>query len=85
MNFIKKLAIIIAENGYTIDNELIFYNRYYWFVFFLKLYTAKHGYDAGLEQQAFQLLEESETMNIEVDWDLIVKIESDINNCNVEH
>jgi hypothetical protein len=71
---------LLADNGIAIDNELIFYNRYYRFSYFLKLYSAKHGYDVGLEQQAFRLLEDSETLNLEVDWDLITKIESDIKN-----
>jgi hypothetical protein len=35
----------------------IFHNEYYWFLLFSRLHQIKHGYDAGLEQQAFNLLE----------------------------
>jgi hypothetical protein len=65
---------LLAGNGFAIGNELIFYNRYYWFCCFLKLYKAKHRYDAGLEQQAFRLLEDSEALNVDVDWELIAKL-----------
>src|SRR5262245_56390652 len=37
-----------------LTGETLFYNRYYWFLKFIRLYTAEHGADAGLEQQAFQ-------------------------------
>jgi hypothetical protein len=35
----------------------VFASRYYWFMRLLFLRKHRHGYDAGLEQQAFQLLE----------------------------
>lgn len=38
-----------------------------------KLYQAKHGLDTGLEQQAFQLLEDA---GPEVDWSAIEAIEA---------
>lgn len=69
---------LLTEEGIEIDNELIFYSRYYWFIHFLKLYTLKKGMDAGLEQQAFRLLEESERIDVEIDWSFIEKIQRDI-------
>src|SRR5262249_42007988 len=37
-----------------------FYNSYYWLLRLKSLWTLKHGYDAGMEQQAFQLLDAAE-------------------------
>jgi len=42
-----------------IDEERAFYNAYYWFGRFVQAQIAEHGPDAGLEQQAHQLLEHS--------------------------
>jgi hypothetical protein len=53
----------------------IFYNRYYWFLVFAKLYHAAHGFDAGIEQQGFQLLE---TAPPGVDWNCLEAIEADV-------
>lgn len=51
---------IVMEIGLSHLSEFdIYYNRFYFFTLFSKLYQIKHGYDAGIEQQAFQLLEES--------------------------
>src|SRR5437867_3744174 len=46
-------------NSDTTADEL-FYNRYYWFLRASKQYQARHGYDAGFEQQAFQMVETGE-------------------------
>jgi hypothetical protein len=37
----------------------VYWNRYYWLVRFARVWSAVAGYDAGLEQQVFQLLEAS--------------------------
>jgi hypothetical protein len=55
------------------DRERLFYNRYYWFLRFISLWQAAHGYDAGLEQQAFRILEEAE---FSVDWDVIQRLDA---------
>ncbi len=49
-----------------------FYNRYYWFGLFAKLRRATVGFDAGIEQQGFQLLEAAPAG---VDWDLVGRID----------
>jgi hypothetical protein len=41
------------------ENEL-FWSRYYWLARFAREWQAAVGYDAGLEQQVFQLLESLE-------------------------
>jgi hypothetical protein len=43
------------EQGW--DTESIFWSRYYWFKRFVLLRSRGAGLDAGLEQQAVQLLE----------------------------
>ena len=58
--------MIPAGCGVPIQTEAVrFYNRYYWFLLFVKLYQARHGFDAGVEQQAFGLLENA---GIDIDW-----------------
>jgi hypothetical protein len=59
-----------------VSPETLFYNRYYWFLKFIRRYVAEHGPDAGLEQQAFQMLEQAPT---DVDWSVIAEIERQIN------
>jgi hypothetical protein len=69
-----------THNPSAIDPELsplsIFYNRYYWFQKFKSLYTQYHGYSAGLEQQAFKILEYAhEHSNLDIDLLLIDAID----------
>jgi len=58
--------------GEALDPERIFYNRYFWFRRFTKLWQVAHGPDAGLEQQAFQILEQAA---FNVDWSLIQELD----------
>jgi hypothetical protein len=60
------------------QNDLL-YNRYYWFVKYKNEYQARCGYDAGLEQQAFKLLEEIDrVLKGEIDWAIIQKIDDEL-------
>lgn len=59
--------------GYALDAKRIFYNRYYWFVRFVSLRQATHGYDAGLAQQAFQQIE---GLSFDVEWDLLQELDT---------
>ncbi|MCA9029701.1 MAG: hypothetical protein KDA66_02770 [Planctomycetaceae bacterium] len=54
------------------DADLI-YNRYYWFRRLVTLFESVYGPDAGVEQQAFQILENA---NCELDWAMIQKVET---------
>jgi hypothetical protein len=58
-----------------LDSQLTFYNAYYWFIKFSKVYMAMHGHDTGLEQQAFQILEKAE---FNIDWEMIKQIEHQV-------
>lgn len=53
-----------------------FYNTYYWFLTTIRLWNAKHGYDAGMEQQAFQMLEHADAS---VDLAVVEAIERQVN------
>lgn len=53
------------------SEEDAFYNQYYWYLVFSKLYQASSGFDAGVEQQAFRLLESAPEG---VSWDRIDQI-----------
>lgn len=53
----------------------LLYNRYYWFLRLKHLRTRQHGADAGMEQQAFQLLEGTDC---DVDWSVIEAIEQQV-------
>ncbi len=48
-------AELFVSKGWSA--ETIFWSRYYWFRRFTTIQRAKVGFDAGLEQQATQLLE----------------------------
>lgn len=44
------------------DKSILYYNKYYWFLRFRHKFNEVNGYDAGIDQQAFKILEESETI-----------------------
>jgi len=47
--------------------EEVFWSRYFWFCLYVKIRLVTDGFDAGLEQQAFQLLEHP-FPDCEPDW-----------------
>jgi hypothetical protein len=56
-----------------LDRENVFYNRYFWFKRFATLQQKRDGYDAGLEQQVFQILEYAD---FDVDWELVERLDA---------
>jgi hypothetical protein len=56
-----------------LDSVALFYNEYYWFKRFVLIQEATNGPDAGLEQQAFQLME---TAPGKVNWTILEAIEA---------
>ena len=52
--------------------SLVLYNRYYWFLQFAKMHSEEHGNDAGIEQQAFQILESAMA---DIDWAVVEAID----------
>lgn len=51
------LALTAGRIGADLSPAELFYNRYFWFHRFTCQAQQKFGYDAGIEQQAFQILE----------------------------
>lgn len=70
---------LITDHFPTISKNDLLYNRYYWFVKYKNEYCAGLGYDAGLEQQVFQLLEELEQELVgQIDWAVIKEIDEEL-------
>jgi hypothetical protein len=55
-----------------LNARALFYNRYFWFQRYRVLHQQRAGDDAGLAQQAFQLLEQAPA---ETNWDVMEKLE----------
>jgi hypothetical protein len=58
----------------TLSAEELFYNQYFWFKRFARQHAAIRGYDAGIEQQAFQLLEQAPP---DVNWAIVEQIDNE--------
>jgi hypothetical protein len=56
----------------AIDARTRLYNQYFWFRRFAVLWQAANGMDAGLEQQAFKMLEHAE---VDLDGALLEEID----------
>ena len=61
-------------SGFSVDSENAFYNRYFWFKRFATIKQEQDGYDAGLEQQVFNLLEQPD---FDLDWPLIEQLDTE--------
>lgn len=70
-NFLSINKDFILENTteFTIDD--LWYSEYYWLS---ELRKKKNKYDAGMDQQLFELLEMM-NINIDIDWNIIEDIE----------
>jgi len=60
----------LGQLGFAFSAEQAFYNSYFWFLVFSKCEQALSGYDAGLEQGAFKLLEEAHSL----DWKCVEEV-----------
>lgn len=54
-----------------LSEVVAFYNAYYWILVFAKKFQERHGFDAGVEQEAFKVLEHAPDG---VDWELVERI-----------
>lgn len=59
---LHKLCLSVADR---------FWSRYYWFARFTLKWNGIAGYDAGLEQQRYLLLE-----NTDANWELLAEVEA---------
>ncbi|WP_316572906.1 hypothetical protein [Neobacillus sp. YIM B06451] len=65
--------------GSSFTTEQILYSQYYWFVYFKNRYFSMYGYDGGMDQQAFHLIEHiAYELNDEVNWDFLEQITNDL-------
>ena len=76
MSFFTKEAEVITLTGKPL--EVVLYSKYYWLMRYVKKYNEVNGYDAGMEQQQFKLIEELEQRLGDVDWDLLQRIDDDM-------
>lgn len=76
--FLKQsIQEIVANSSFTYIEVL--YSQYYWFVYFKNQYFAKFGYDGGMDQQAFMLMENlTNELDGEVDWELLEEINNEL-------
>jgi hypothetical protein len=58
----------------AMSEQHAFYNAYYWALLFAKRYQARYGFDAGIEQLTFRVLE---CAPADVDWAVVERISLD--------
>jgi hypothetical protein len=64
---------LLTQRGWSAES--VCWSRYYWFRRYAVLRTAASGFDAGLEQQALQILE-NPYPDCEPDWSELERVES---------
>lgn len=58
--------------------DSILYKKYYWFTKFKERYEQLYGFDAGIEQQQYKIIEELQVrMNENLDWNTIRLMEEE--------
>jgi hypothetical protein len=62
---------LLNDSGIELSDLAIFCNRYYWFLRFSKAYEAVHGKDEAIQQEGFEILEETD---VEMEWMVIEQI-----------
>jgi hypothetical protein len=72
--FADKAALTAAGLG-GLSPDVAFYNAYYWFLVFAQLSQAVRGFDAGVEQQAGELLA-NHGAGATLDFELIEALEA---------
>jgi hypothetical protein len=70
---LTEMPDLIADQ--RLSAEQMFWSRYYWFLLHVRLREAVVGPDAGLEQQAFQILEHPRPI-CTPDWSMIDELEA---------
>ena len=75
--FLESEKARFLEHHMLFSVDELLYSQYYWFVLFRGLYNEIHGYDAGIEQQGFQMIENIvNSLESEIDWEIIEGIEN---------
>lgn len=55
----------------VLSEQVVFYNAYYWVLLYAMRFQARHGFDAGVEQEVFKVLERAPA---NIDWQLVEQI-----------
>jgi hypothetical protein len=77
-DFKKYLSIELYPNKFEeVEPVQLHYNKYYYFLKFLVSYQKLIGFDAGLEQKEFKIIEEGEIYP-DIDWGVIEDISNKI-------
>ena len=74
--YARQVALLDSELRHELgagdlSAPVAFYNAYYWALVFAKRYQARYGFDAGIEQEAFKVLE---CAPADVDWQVVERI-----------
>jgi hypothetical protein len=76
--FLKKYADDILTSDIEVSIEDLLYSQYLWLTKYRNRYVSIGGYDAGVEQQVFNLAEEiDQQLEAGIDWSIIEKIENE--------
>lgn len=54
--------------------EIIIYSKYYWFSRLADRFFEVYGFDAGIEQQQFKIVEEMDQRIDNVDWNFVERL-----------
>ncbi len=65
------LALTQLQIGADLTPEDRVYNRYLWYLRFAQAYHAAFGDDAGIDQQALQILEHADC---DIDWSVVERL-----------
>jgi hypothetical protein len=54
----------------------VFYNKYYYYCQFIKLYQIKYGENSDFDQQRFKIIENAGNAINDIDWNIVEQIEN---------
>ena len=63
--------LVVTKN---ISLEIIIYSKYYWFSRLAEQFFEVFGFDAGIEQQQFKIIEEMDSRIANVDWNFVERL-----------
>ncbi|WP_431256722.1 hypothetical protein ACQ86G_18710 [Roseateles chitinivorans] len=74
--YARHVALLNVElrgelNVADLPEPIAFCNAYYWILVFAKRYQARYGFDAGIEQEVFSVLERAPA---NVDWQAVERV-----------
>jgi hypothetical protein len=70
---LTEMPDLLADEGFSAEER--FWSRYYWFLLYVRLRQASAGPDAGLEQQALQILQHPQPP-CSPGWSILTEVEA---------